>query len=184
MKLVEAYQKKQLRNIKHLYRHSFPRLERRPFYMLRKKSREGCMQILSIEDEHETFLGLAIMILYKDMALLDYFAMNPRYRGKGLGSDALQLLKQKYADKRFFLEIENPDTKCTNAAQRIRRQAFYLRNGMIILPNFMVHIFGTEMKLLTDGCSLSFQEYRELYENTFGTGFSKKIICISGKSLK
>lgn len=184
MKLVEAYQKNQFKNIKHLYRHSFPRMERRPFYLLRKKSREGSMEILSIEDDHGTFLGLAIMILYKDMALLDYFAIHPGYRGKGFGTDALQLLKQKYADKRFFLEIENPDTECENAEQRKRRQAFYVRNGMIILPDYMVHIFGTEMKLLTDGCYLNFQEYRELYQNTFGTGFSRKIICLSGKSPK
>ena len=60
---------------------------------MRKKAREGVMELLVIHEKKE-LLGLAITVRYKDMELLDYFALETGHRGKKIGSCALELLKQ------------------------------------------------------------------------------------------
>jgi GNAT superfamily N-acetyltransferase len=184
MRLVKTCCRKQFKQMKRLYRQAFPPAERRPFSLIRKKTREGCMEMLSIEDEQGSFLGMVVMILYKDMALLDYFAISPEYRGKGIGTEVLQVLKQRYGNKRFFLEIENPEEECDNMIERKRRQAFYLNNGMTLLPDFMVNVFGTNMRILTHQCTVEFQEYQDMYTNTFGEKVRNRVICHLSPELK
>lgn len=174
LKNINQYHKKQLKQIRALYKQAFPRAERKPFFLMLKKQREGFIEILSIEDEKGEFVGLAIMVLYCDLALLDYFAILPEKREGGIGSAAFQLLKKRYGDKKFFLEIESPEVESDNTEQRIRRKAFYLKNGMTILP-FMVKLFGVEMEILTDNCSLDFQEYYGIYQDIFGRVVSRNV---------
>ncbi len=57
MNLIRA-DKNQIKHIKRLYKFSFPRGERKPFWLIRKKQREGLAEILAICDDG--FLGLAI----------------------------------------------------------------------------------------------------------------------------
>ena len=72
-------------------------------------------------------MGLAITVLYQDMVLLDYFAIHRSCRGKNYGSQALQMLKEWYQDRRLILEIELPDENASNRKERIRRKQFYLK---------------------------------------------------------
>lgn len=180
MKLTEAYNE-QLAKIQELYREAFPAIERKPFAVITEKRQEGTAEILALEAENGEFLGLAISVLYKDMVLLDYFAVSPELRGKGAGSAAFQLLKQRYAEKRFFLEIERTGVEAENALQRKRRKEFYLRNGMMETP-LLVELFGTEMEILTASCPISYEEYYELYVEVFGKSrMGRKIKLISSK---
>lgn len=174
MRLVEAYQKKQLLNIVHLYRKAFPRAEKKPFFLMLKKRKEGSMELLAIEDENGRFLGLAIMVLYGELALLDYFAISPKERGGGIGSEALQMLKARYGEKKFFLEIESTQTESANSEQRKRRKQFYLRNGMTNLP-FFVNLFGIDMEILGASCTFAFEDYYELYQRVFGDMIAKRV---------
>lgn len=167
MKLVEAYEKKQLKNIKHLYRKAFPRAEKKPFFLILKKRKEHKMEILSIEDDAGGFLGLAIMVIYRDMALLDYFAISPKHRQNGIGSTAFQMLKARYSDKKFFLEIESTQAEAANSEDRKRRKVFYLKNGMTNLP-FCVRLFGVDMEILGASCSFEYRDYCEVYQKVFG----------------
>ena len=89
MRLAEAVTERQLRNIGELYSTAFPAEEQKPFSLLLEKRDEGFVELLSIEDEKETFVGLAIVIVYDDLCLLDYFAVLPQRRGMGAGSSAL-----------------------------------------------------------------------------------------------
>lgn len=109
MKLTQNLSPARLSDIKNLYVHAFPAAERKPFYMIHKKQAEGSMEILSIENDTGDFLGLAITILYKDIVLLDYFAVDDNQRNNGAGSSALRMLLERYLGKRFLLEIEAPD---------------------------------------------------------------------------
>lgn len=101
------------------------------------------------------------------MVLLDYFAVAANKRGKGVGSAAIQLLKERYANKRFFLEIERTDVKAENLEERCRRREFYLKNGLAPISLF-VELFKVEMEVLTNHCMVSFEEYYQLYIETFG----------------
>lgn len=174
MKLTQNLSRKRLTDIKKLYLRAFPASERKPFFIIRKKQAEGSMEILSIEDDNGNFLGLAITILYNDIVLLDYFAIDDNRRNSGAGSSALHLLFEKYSGKRFLLEIEAPDIPSKNTAERIRRKAFYLRNGMTVMP-FRVNLFGIEMEILTNGPEVSFEEYHSIFTHLFTPWMASKI---------
>lgn len=186
IRLVKADQKPQVDRIHRLYKEAFPPEERKPFLLIRRKCWEGVTEMLSIEDENGTFLGLAITMLDGDIVLLDYFAIDPGCREGGVGSAALVLLKERYEAKRFLLEIENTAMESIAPAAakgfgngrqkespeqiqklRLRRKSFYLRNGMTPLP-FLVNLFGVDMEVLSSGCSVTFAEYRAVYEHVYG----------------
>ncbi len=58
-----------------------------------------------------------------------YFAVMEKLRGKGLGQQILNQLKDKYMGQSCVLDMESPRQECANKEQRQRRHAFYLRNG-------------------------------------------------------
>ena len=181
MKLTQNLSRTRLSDIKTLYLRAFPPAERKPFYIIRKKQSEGSMEILSIESDAGDFLGLAITILYKDIVLLDYFAVDDSQRNNGTGSSALRLLFERYSGQRFLLEIEAPDIPSENTPERIRRKAFYLRNGMTVMP-FRVNLFGIEMEILTNGAQGTFDEYHAIFTNLFSPWIASKIKQVSQKS--
>ena len=102
MNLTETYQKERLDELKNLYETAFPESEQKPFELMLKKREEGDAELLSIEDGG-AFLGLAIVVSRGDLALLDYFAVSPQHRGGGVGGEAFEMLKERYAKKRYFI---------------------------------------------------------------------------------
>lgn len=164
MEIVHAYTNKQLDDIRRLYMQAFPADERKSFSMLRKLQKEKKSEILSVQGENEDFIGLVITVTYNDLVLLDYFAISPEKRGHGMGSKALAILKERYHDKRFFLEIETTLEASDNAEERIRRKGFYLRNGMKLMP-FMTDVFGVHMEILTNGCDIDYCDYFSVYKS-------------------
>lgn len=181
MRLTQDLSRARLSDIKNLYLRAFPAAERKPFFIIRKKQAEGSMEILSIENDDGDFIGLAITILYNNIVLLDYFAIDDNRRNGGVGSAALHLLFERYSGKRFLLEIEAPDIPSENTQERIRRKAFYLRNGMTVMP-FRVNLFGIEMEILTNGLQVSFEEYHSIFTHLFTPWMASKIKEVSPKS--
>lgn len=177
MKLNANYSKENIEKIKKLYNDAFPKIERKPFELILEKCDMGLMEILKIESDNNYFLGLAITIIYKDMVLLDYFAIAPESRGKNNGSNALKLLFEKYKNRRFILEIENPNIQCDNQEERIRRKTFYTRNGMTAMQ-YKVNLMGVQMEVFTHNCNVTFEEYHNIYRNTFSDEISRKVKLI------
>ncbi len=166
MRLNDNPSKENLRLLKQLYSRTFPISEKKPFGLMLKKRTEGTMELMTVEENDGTFLGFVITILHKDIVLLDYFAVSPAQRGKGIGSEVLQLLHERYPGKRILLEIEDPEYPCKNKEERLRRQAFYLRNGFTV-QDYTVWLFGVKMLILTNGTTVSFDEYHEIFEAVF-----------------
>lgn len=166
MRFEKAVKQHQIDAINDLYMEAFPENERKPFQLMLDKCEEGTMEMLSIEHENQEFLGLAIFVFHKDMALLDYFAIAKEQRGSGVGTKALKYLQTYYEGKRFLLEIEDAKIECDNTEERIRRRAFYLRNGMQVMP-FKVDLFGVIMEVLTYKARLLPEEYMRLYTEVF-----------------
>ena len=167
MTLVEAYDIERLAKIQALYQEAFPASERKPFKLMIKKREEGVMELQALENEQNEFCGLAITILYQDMVLLDYFAIAPKMRGKGTGTEG------------FFLEIERTDVEAENLLQRQKRKNFYLRNGLTETAMY-VRLFGVEMEVLSDSCKVNFEEYKRLYADTFGENYiNRHVILVS-----
>lgn len=168
--ILTAAGKDHISQIKRIYKNAFPRNERKPFWLIRKKERQGLAEILAVFDDD--FAGLVITLLHADMVLVDYFAIDGSKRGKGLGSCALRLICERYAGKRIVLEIESPDACAPEGDERVRRKNFYLKNGFtdIKIP---VSVFGVSMELLTYRCEMTFSEYQSILIHVMGR-YSKK----------
>lgn len=173
MKLANP-DKNSLKKIKRLYREAFPRIERKPFFFIKNQIKKGEAELFSIETDKGKFAGLAFIVRYGDLAMLDYFAIHPSVRGKGIGSEVIRLLMERYSESRFILEIESVDEPCENLAARKKRRAFYLRNGMKP-AGFTAHVFYTDLEVLTSGKPVSFEEYRALYSAHIGRRAERRI---------
>lgn len=159
--------------MKRIYLEAFPRVERKPFLMMKKMAKQGKMEMLVILDEGQT-VGLAITVRYQDIVLLDYFAIAASCRGKTYGSEALKMLKERYKGQRFILEIELPDEHALNHNERIRRKKFYLKNGMSE-TGVKAWVFQVPMEVLAAKEPVTYEEYHELYEHTIGIFFAKRV---------
>lgn len=177
-RIKEANTREQLECVRKLYEESFPKSEKKPFSMILKKRAEGFFDILAIEDEKGQFCGLAIMLLSGGLALLDYLAIAPEYQGGGAGSNTLRELRERYGDEKIVVEIETTlgeaAEKAENTEERLRRKAFYLRNGMVPM-DFLVELFGVKMEILTFGRTVTFEEYYGIYEAVLPKGMMDKI---------
>lgn len=165
----------QLQQIEELYMRAFPAAERKPFSMILRTRRKGNAEILTIEAADGTFAGEAITVQCGSLVLVDYFAVSEAKRGCGVGSAALRLLRERYAGKTVFLEIESTKAEdAPNRAQREKRKAFYLRNGLSCMP-FRAVEFGVEMEILTFSGEVTFDDLHRLYKSVFGRAVAANI---------
>lgn len=162
-----------------LYQQAFPEVERKPFSVIERKAAMGFMEILAIKEDSQR-VGLAITAMEESMVLLDYFAIAEDCRGQGEGSEALMLLQALYSDKQFFLEIEEPDETAENQEQRLRRKAFYLRNGMRE-TRIRIKLFGVPMEILATDSSLTFEQCAKLYRALYGPMYQKVVELVEEK---
>lgn len=156
-----------------LYMSAFPEEERKPFSLIERKAAMGEMEILLIKENGKR-AGLAITALQEELVLLDYFAIAPEFRGAGVGSDALQALLALYSDRQFYLEIEQPDESAPNQPDRLRRKAFYLRNGLLE-ADIRINLFGVEMELLSSRPGLTYDQCEVLYRSLIGPMYQKYV---------
>ncbi len=165
LQLIRPTSMAQWAKIYKLYRSAFPRSERKPFSIIRKMYRKGVTDIWCCEADG-SFAGIAITINGPEHILLDYLAVSPNHRGSGVGSATLLALQKKYTDRSLFLEIESVWEDVPDREQRLRRKAFYLRNGLIPM-NVMIWLFGVKMELLGVDCKLTFDEYKAFYRDNY-----------------
>ena len=79
--------------------------------------------------DNDTIVGFFTVRKYENIRYLAYFAISRYKRSSGIGSQALQLLKERYPNTQIVTEFETPDDGCGNNTIRLRRRDFYLRNG-------------------------------------------------------
>ncbi len=151
--------------IYNLYQSAFPASEKKPFSMIRTMWKKGKSDVWYCEEDGK-FAGLVITINGPEKILLDYLAVAKNRRGQGIGSGILKKMREKYAGKGVFLEIETVDETAENYEERKRRKQFYLSNGMTPL-NVFVELFGVDMELLGFECYLTFEEYHDFYRDNY-----------------
>lgn len=164
-----------LKQVENLYLEAFPASERRPFAMLEEMQRQGLAEILSMVDDQGIFLGLAIVMRRGDLALLDYLAVAPEGRGKGVGSETIRQLARRFAGSRLLIEIELPDPQAENNPQRLRRKQFYLRAGFYPME-IHISLAGVAMELLSLGGAVSWEEYYQLQVELIGLERVQKML--------
>jgi len=156
-----------------LYQAAFPSCEKKPFSMIRTMCKKGKSDVWYCVDGGK-FAGLVITINGPDQILLDYLAVDTKRRGCGLGSEMLELMREHYAGKGVFLEIEVVVEDAANYEERKRRKQFYLRNGMKELGVF-VELFGVDMELLGFDCTMTFEAYHAFYRDNYSAWAAEHI---------
>ena len=148
--------------IQRLYREAFPGAERKPFSIIRRMYRQGRADVWCFFRAGK-YVGFAATVNGNGLILLDYLAVSRKYRGMGVGSEALVLLMREYAAQGVFVEIESTRS-C--GVEQLRRKRFYLSAGMKEL-GVNARVFGVEMELLGIRCALDFESYRDFYRNHY-----------------
>ena len=109
-----------------LYRDSFPASERRPEPDLRSALATPAYRVLTKEDGGR-LLGFAILFVAPadDFALLEYLAVDPNHRSRGIGRALVTAAIEAAAGRTLVTEIETLSTHPNTT----RRQQFYRQQG-------------------------------------------------------
>ena len=131
----------------------FPDDERKPLARIRSALRDGDYRCIGIF-EAEALVGYAFFAgapAKRNAVLLDYFAIAPENRNRGLGGMFLQRLPELFPQAAaVMIETEAPETAANAAEQdlRQRRLAFYLRSGCED-SGVQADVFGVRFRLLS-----------------------------------
>ena len=107
-----------------LYEYSFPENERMDKkFLLRDDIEEK--EILAFYEDN-VFFGFCMLLSYKNITHILYFATIPSIRNKGYGSKILEYLQSFKPNNSILADIEKPNI---DNDQRTRRKEFYLRNS-------------------------------------------------------
>ena len=174
---LRKFSEKDYRYLKWLYKQSFPASERAPFRFVVRKGLQGRADFQSVYIKGRC-CGICYVVPYKDMVYCVYLALDPRVRGRGVGTKVIGLVLRKYKGRRLFLAIEELDEKYDNYSQRVSRLHFYENAGFVRTGQKM-----QEGKVIYDlmgiGGRISNKEYRRLIKSFAGIVmlfFTMKII--------
>ncbi len=168
--------KKIIKDIKPLYISAFPKDERAPLFHLKLKARKDTVNLYGIYNEN-VFVGFVYSVEYRDILYVYYFAVNESLRGGGYGSKILSFLKEDNKGKRIALNIEELDENAPNNAQRIKRKAFYEKNGFVDC-NLKVKEWSVVLDVLSFGGGISEEEYFGIMQTLFWSFLVKKFVNI------
>lgn len=114
--------------LRSLYQTAFPIEEQIPYDDLKRLVTDMSLDFTAYYEDNE-FLGFTIVYPRPSFNWFWYFAVREELRGRGYGQQILTRLMAKYKDSANILDMESPEQECDNREQRLRRHAFYLRNG-------------------------------------------------------
>lgn len=138
---------------------AIPENERNSLDDLFATGEDGNLEILGIYEKNEP-VGFLAVRQYRRIRYLAYLAVRSDLRSRGIGGSAIRQLIGKDPECRTVVEFEAPDPDSVNNCLRIRRKAFYLRNGFYETGWFTAYD-GTEFEI---GCSKQTFDEKEFGE--------------------
>lgn len=167
--LIQTIQNNQWKEVKEIYLESFPKAEQKPFFVIKQSVKRQKTEIITAV-EGKNVRGFLMAIPYKDMVMVDYLAVNKKYRSSGTGGQLLQYICKKYRGKSIHLLIENLDETSDNQEQRIVRRKFYLKNGFHSSDFFIRGTSGI-LEVLNYGKDISENSFMSLQKYALGNLF-------------
>lgn len=107
---------------------AFPAWERLEGDEIFTLARETDTDVLGLYDG-DALVGFIVMVKNQTSGYLFFLATDQHSRGLGYGTAALEAVFRRYEHLQICLDFEPVDEKAENYDQRVRRRAFYLRNG-------------------------------------------------------
>lgn len=102
--------------------------------------------------QKDELMGFVFLLHYPEASFLNYFAIKPKYQGKGMGKELLNYVVECARGKPVLLTTWEPDIDYDDFIDKIIIKDFYLRNGFRCLSikwfdpddinrdmNFMLH---------------------------------------------
>lgn len=163
-------------------REDFPPLERLPSFSLKRALRRGVLRgfWLTGAGGHIGYILYHVIAGLK-VAHIMYFAVSPGFRGGGVGSLALRLLREKLPGLAILLEVEDPEA-AHGVDERLaqeRRVEFYQRNGFALIPASRLDFFSVPLVAMADR-PLPVEDweklYRVIYHRMLGAWLPTKLI--------
>ena len=102
------------------------------------------------EDGAGRVVALTFSFAFPDLFYLGFLAVDARTRGAGYGTRILTHVAQRYPGIPQLLEIEPVTREAPNYQQRVRRLAFYERNGFTV-TNMLTHEADQTYRVLARG---------------------------------
>ena len=139
--------------------------ELRPWHSVKHLTEQGCYDTFACREEGQ-LVASAAFARCEAGVLLDYFAVVPQLRGKGVGSRFFRELKgvfPQFEAPCIFIEVESLESASSPEEREVRRRRiqFYQRCGCEGTPIF-AHLFGVEYQIMTfpleEGPSPSLEE--------------------------
>jgi GNAT superfamily N-acetyltransferase len=134
--------------LRRLYHTAFPKEEQMPWWILRLTSLRRDMGVEGFY-EGDRLRGFTHSVATEDVLFLLFFAVNDDCRGQGWGSEILTKLKAENPGRTVVLNVELLDPEANNYDQRLRRMAFYKRNGFFDTGYDVDEVGGTFRVLAT-----------------------------------
>jgi hypothetical protein len=154
-------------NVIDLYKEAFTTVQNIPTWVLSFKLRKGKKGFSAIYDDN-IWVGLIYTTKYKDLILIHFLAISESCRSGGYGSKVMDLMKKNYANERIVLNIETLDKQQKNYSQRVKRKAFYLKNGFVS-SGYIVKEPSEKLEMLIFGGSICKEEIEAMYRQLFGS---------------
>ena len=133
-------------------RRDFPPTELKPLSMILNSEADGTAHTWGVFDG-DTLAAYLLMVRPKGSRIsqLDYFAVVPAYRARGIGAKLLaQLPAHEAGAEAIIIEAEVPD-KAKDEAMAVRRLGFYARCGAWD-TGYYEHLFDAWFRILVLGC--------------------------------
>ena len=134
--------------IKGLYLSAFPKEEQMPWPLVRLLI---CQRDVDVHGYYDggRFCGFTFSAATEDVLFILFFAVADDCRGQGYGSAILKLLKDEKPGRSIVLNVELLDPEAENYDQRLRRMAFYRKNGFYDTGYDIDEVGGTFRVLAT-----------------------------------
>ena len=151
--------------VKGLYHRAFPDEERLPWWVLRLNSLRQDIDLTAWMDG-EQFCGFTSSVTVEGLHFLLFFAVAEDCRSQGYGSAILQAIQEIHPA--VTLNIELLDSAAANYPDRLRRFAFYQKNGF---HDAVYHVWevGGKFRVLSTQLPLDVARYKKVFRKlTFG----------------
>ncbi|MBE6031831.1 MAG: GNAT family N-acetyltransferase [Clostridiales bacterium] len=159
---------KEYNQIKALKDRNFPPQDQFPMWLIVLLAKRKTVDFYAFYDG-ELFCGFAYVIRSKGMFYFRYLAVEETLRSKGYGGQILSELRKLAGGMPMTFNIEPLDPSADNYEQRVRRKAFYLRNGFLDTGYDLNHM-GHDYYIMTDREPCDLEEYKRLLKG-FAFGF-------------
>lgn len=149
-----------------LFLEAFPKVQRLPAWVVKYRMRKG-KDGFDVIYEHNKWVGFIYTNEYKNIVSVKFFAISNLLRSSGYGSKVMDSMRTKYSEKRIVLTIEELDEKEDNYQQRVKRKAFYEKNGFNS-TGFIIKEPAERQEVLIRGGTISLEEIEAMYKYFLG----------------